>query len=199
MSWEAEDWAWDTPLVGTRKFVLIALARRADREGKNSWPTHEWLAWQVGRDVGTVRRVIADLVGSGYVTVRFRAGARVGVRARSNAYDLSMPPRPPDDERAVTRGREGDERATARGSGPDERAVTRGRGDLTSARFEPAPSSYPLLTPPTPPVAPCMAGCDDGWVIREDAVAPCPTCRPEARAFAATLDPSAPLPPEVRA
>jgi hypothetical protein len=66
MSIEAMAWAWDAPVKGTKKLVLLALAdwANADRE---AWPKVETIARRVGVHESTVREAIADLEALGLI------------------------------------------------------------------------------------------------------------------------------------
>ena len=64
------------------------LANLLERLGQNSsvWPSQATIADDVGISVATVKRSLAYLVASGFVTVR----QRPGVAGRANVYDINM-------------------------------------------------------------------------------------------------------------
>lgn len=77
--------AWSVPLPSGPKFLLVALADRADDAGK-SWPSREMLCEQTGMSPASVSRHLEALLASGLLTQQRR-------RQRSAEYVL--------DERAL--------------------------------------------------------------------------------------------------
>jgi hypothetical protein len=66
MSIEAMAWAWDAPVKGTKKLVLLALADWANADFE-AWPKVETIARRVGVHESTVREAIADLEAFGLI------------------------------------------------------------------------------------------------------------------------------------
>jgi hypothetical protein len=59
---------------GTAKLLLLAIARRADNDRWECWPSIEELARNIGKDERTVRRLTADLVDLGELEVAVKDG-----------------------------------------------------------------------------------------------------------------------------
>lgn len=77
-------WVWDhSPVGGTERLVLLAIADCADDAGANAWPSVATLARKVRLDERTVQRVIRRLVDGGHLAVSASAGGR-----SSNRYTV---------------------------------------------------------------------------------------------------------------
>lgn len=87
MSYKATNWAYDLPLTGTKKFVLVALADMADEEN-SCFPGQRRIADMVGRSVETVRRALIELETMGLIARERRIGS-YGYRT-SDRYWLSV-------------------------------------------------------------------------------------------------------------
>ncbi|WP_334459079.1 helix-turn-helix domain-containing protein [Micromonospora sp. CPCC 205554] len=86
MSVRVMSWVWDhSPVGGTQRLVLLAIADCADDTGENAWPSVATLARKVRLDERTVQRVIRRLVDGGHLTVSASAGGRA-----SNRYAVIM-------------------------------------------------------------------------------------------------------------
>ncbi len=59
-SLKATEWAWQQPLTGTKKLLLLAVAREVDKHGKCR-ATQEQLAEYCGCSVRQVRRMMKEL------------------------------------------------------------------------------------------------------------------------------------------
>jgi hypothetical protein len=82
MSIEATNWAWKQAVKSSTKLVLLALADRANADGK-SWPSIARVATETGMDKRSVYRHIRQLVDDGLVTVLPDNG-------RGNSYLLHL-------------------------------------------------------------------------------------------------------------
>jgi len=92
----ARDWAWAQALPPTAKYVLLALAERADDAGL-CWPSLAQLSAMTHLSVRSLRRVLRALAASGHLEVTVGAG-----RTRSR-YQLALNPRfEPEEERGHT-------------------------------------------------------------------------------------------------
>lgn len=58
--------AWDLPLTGNKKLVLMALADFANDQGK-CWPCIATIATKTGASESTVKRLVKELISDGYV------------------------------------------------------------------------------------------------------------------------------------
>lgn len=87
MSYKATNWAYDLPLTGSKKFVLVALADMAD-EANSCYPGQHRLANMTGRSVATVRRALEALEKLGLIEREHRIGA-FGHRT-SDRYTLQL-------------------------------------------------------------------------------------------------------------
>lgn len=87
MSYKATNWAYEMPLTGTAKPVLVALADMADEEG-SCYPGQERLASMTGLSVPTVARALKRLEALGLV-VRARRFGAFGYRT-SDRYHLQL-------------------------------------------------------------------------------------------------------------
>ena len=87
MSNKVQGWAWDVPVTGGLKLVLVALADHADDWG-NCWPGTRGLAVKCGVTERTVERHVAELAEAGWIkiTPRYRPdGSRT-----SNLFYLNI-------------------------------------------------------------------------------------------------------------
>ncbi|PZE33992.1 hypothetical protein DEJ21_14175 [Curtobacterium sp. MCSS17_006] len=111
MAHEAITWAWSLPLKMSRKFVLIALADRADEEF-SCFPGQENIARMTGSTSRTVRDAIADLEDMGLLT-RARRLRNDGTRS-SDRYVLNVGALPEDSSAGSATGnpREGYRKST---------------------------------------------------------------------------------------
>ncbi|MDJ0323190.1 helix-turn-helix domain-containing protein [Cryobacterium sp. PH31-AA6] len=92
MSYRATHWAYDLPLIGPAKFVLVALADMAD-EANTCYPGQKRLAIMTGFSEKTVSRAINSLDTMGLLTREQRHGNfgyRTSDRYRLN-LDVGMP------------------------------------------------------------------------------------------------------------
>ncbi len=87
MSAQATAWAWDQELPAARKFVLLALANRADEVGV-CWPSARDLGHLCGLSRSQVWRHVDAMKNDGLLRVanRFEGG-----RQTSNVFVLSLP------------------------------------------------------------------------------------------------------------
>ncbi|MEV4511358.1 helix-turn-helix domain-containing protein [Dactylosporangium sp. NPDC049525] len=68
-------WVWDfSPVGGTERLVLLAVADNAADDGSNAWPSLATLARKTRVDVRTVRRIIRRLEDGGHLLVEVAAG-----------------------------------------------------------------------------------------------------------------------------
>lgn len=90
MSYQATAWAYELPLIGSQKFVLVALADMAD-ESASCFPGQKRLAAMTGLSVRTVQRALEDLEAHGLITRqrRYAEGYRTSDRYRLN-LDVQM-------------------------------------------------------------------------------------------------------------
>lgn len=87
MSYKATNWAYDLPLSGSKKFVLVALADMAD-EANSCYPGQQRLADMTGRSIATVRRALEALEELGLLEREHRIGA--GGHRTSDRYRLKV-------------------------------------------------------------------------------------------------------------
>jgi hypothetical protein len=87
VSYKATNWAYELPLVGPQKFVLVALADMAD-EANSCYPGQKRLVAMTGFAEKTVRRALASLEDSGLLRREQRHGA-FGYRT-SDRYTLNV-------------------------------------------------------------------------------------------------------------
>lgn len=84
MSLAATIWAWEQPLEGTAKLVLLCIADHADAEGR-CFPSVDRIADRCGISARTVQRALRLLEGGGALGVEVRPGQaplyRLDVRA----------------------------------------------------------------------------------------------------------------------
>ncbi|MEV2238801.1 helix-turn-helix domain-containing protein [Micromonospora sp. NPDC049891] len=79
-------WVWDhSPVGGTDRLVLLAIADCAADDGTDAWPSIATLARKTRVDTRTVQRVIRRLVEGGHLMVDTTAGGR-----KSNTYTVVM-------------------------------------------------------------------------------------------------------------
>lgn len=96
MSVRVMSWVWDnSPVGGTDRLVLLAIADNADDTGGNAWPAIATLARKTVVDERTVQRSIRRLTEGGHLRVERTTGGR-----RSNRYTIIMDP--PTSETAPT-------------------------------------------------------------------------------------------------
>lgn len=105
MSAEHVGWAFRQPLPATRKFVLVALADRCNKDTLRCDPSMSRVAEDTGLDRSTVIRAIAALVEDGYITKVERT--RQNGSASTNAYQFpdvggSRTAPPPQSQGATT-------------------------------------------------------------------------------------------------
>ncbi|MFF1633950.1 helix-turn-helix domain-containing protein [Leifsonia sp. NPDC058248] len=87
MSYKATNWAYDLPLTGSKKFVLVALADMADEEN-TCYPGQERLGKMTGRSVATVRRALDALEALRLIEREHRIGS--GGHRTSDRYRLNL-------------------------------------------------------------------------------------------------------------
>jgi len=87
MSYKATNWAYDLPLTGSAKPVLVALADMAD-EDNSCFPGQRKLAAMTGRSVKTIERALTYLEGMGLLSRVKRYGSN-GWRT-SDRYVLNL-------------------------------------------------------------------------------------------------------------
>lgn len=87
MSYKATAWAYDLPLKGPAKIVLVALADFADEAG-SCYPGQERLALMTGLSRATIQRALQRLEGMGLMTREHRYDRR-GYRT-SDRYVLTL-------------------------------------------------------------------------------------------------------------
>ncbi|MFZ4894651.1 helix-turn-helix domain-containing protein [Plantibacter sp. Mn2098] len=87
MSYKATNWAYELPITGPQKFVLVALADMADEES-SCYPGQPRLAQMTGFSVATVRRALDKLEDRGLIEREHRHGA-FGYRT-SDRYHLKL-------------------------------------------------------------------------------------------------------------
>ncbi|MGC5381235.1 helix-turn-helix domain-containing protein [Micromonospora sp. DT68] len=79
-------WVWDnSPVGGTERLVLLAIADCAADDGSNAWPSIATLARKTRVDSRTVQRVIRRLADDGHLLVNATTGGR-----KSNTYTVVM-------------------------------------------------------------------------------------------------------------
>jgi hypothetical protein len=88
MSLKATAWAWEQPLDGRKKQLLLAIARAVDETGSCRSVTQDDLAISCGCTVRQVRRLVGELAAERYLPHR-RRGRNGGGRAA----DLYVLPR----------------------------------------------------------------------------------------------------------
>jgi hypothetical protein len=75
MSVRVMTWVWDhSPVGGTERLVLLAIADCAADDGTNAWPALSTLARKTLLDERTVRRIIRRLEDGGHLAVAVAAG-----------------------------------------------------------------------------------------------------------------------------
>ena len=84
MSYRATGWAYDLPLAGAKKFVLVALADMADEAG-SCFPGQERLVEMTGLSIRTVRRALESLERTGLLVRESRHDVR-GYRTSDRYY-----------------------------------------------------------------------------------------------------------------
>jgi DNA-binding Lrp family transcriptional regulator len=92
MSYKATNWAYELPLTGSQKFVLVALADMAD-EANTCYPGQQRIAEMTGFSEATVRRALKALEESGLLSREARHGAygyRTSDRYRLNVGSLPV-------------------------------------------------------------------------------------------------------------
>jgi len=86
MSIRVMTWVWDnSPVGGSERLLLLAIADCANDEGGNAWPSIATLARKCRIDGRTVQRIIRRLADAGHLTVVASAGGR-----GSNVYTVVM-------------------------------------------------------------------------------------------------------------
>jgi DNA-binding transcriptional MocR family regulator len=88
MSVRVSTWAWQQPLVGADKLVLLALADQANDAG-SCWPGQATLAKKCGISERTLQSRLAKLESGGYIA-RERRHRSDGPRT-SDLYTLALP------------------------------------------------------------------------------------------------------------
>lgn len=106
-TWRSAIAAPDSGLKPTQRHVALTLALHMNERGGSAFPGAKRLADETGLAVGTVRRVLTELVAEGWLELRERGGRR-GESRRANVYVASIPhPRLPvtdDDGSSSERG-----------------------------------------------------------------------------------------------
>lgn len=87
MSYKATNWAYDLPILGPQKFVLVALADMADEAG-SCYPSHSRLSQMTGLSASTVKRALERLEEGEYIR-RERRHDKNGYRT-SDRYYLAL-------------------------------------------------------------------------------------------------------------
>lgn len=87
MSYKATHWAYELPVSGSAKAVLVALADMAD-EGGTCFPGQDRLSAMTGWSVRTVSRALSELEEMGAIS-RFRRYGKGGFRT-SDRYQLNL-------------------------------------------------------------------------------------------------------------
>lgn len=87
MSYKATNWAYDLPVTGPQKAVVVALADMADEAG-TCFPGHDRISSMTGWSVSTVARALKTLESSGLISREHRQGA-YGYRT-SDRYRLHL-------------------------------------------------------------------------------------------------------------
>ncbi len=86
MSVKVSSWVWEhSPVGGSERLVLLAIADCAADDGTNAWPSVATLARKCRVDERTVQRIIRRLSGGGHLLVEASAGGR-----GSNRYAVVM-------------------------------------------------------------------------------------------------------------
>lgn len=93
MSLRAMTWVWDQPIAPNHKIVLLAIADHAHDDGTNAWPSAERISAMTGYSVRSVRRLIHEMVGAGYLRIE-----HAGTGRSTSRY--AIPLHGPDLERA---------------------------------------------------------------------------------------------------
>jgi len=83
MSLKASAWAWDMPVNGLTKLVLLAIADYAGRDNDSAWPSMDTLATRCGISRMTAVRAIRELQDKKLLEVESRAN-------RTNLYRLPV-------------------------------------------------------------------------------------------------------------
>jgi len=83
MSLKASAWAWDMPVNGLTKLVLLAIADYAGRENASAWPSLDTLATRCGISRATAVRAVRELQDKKLLEVESRAN-------RTNLYRLPL-------------------------------------------------------------------------------------------------------------
>lgn len=73
MSIAALNWAFNQPVMGAAKAVLIVLADHVDQDGW-CWPTVARIGFRAGCDVRTVQRALRQLAGDGLIQAEIAVG-----------------------------------------------------------------------------------------------------------------------------
>jgi len=124
MSVKALTWAFEQPLAGNEKVVLLALADHADENG-SCWPSMRRIAEKACIAERTVRRILIVLEEGGFLLVNSQHDP--SGRSAPNRYELAMAGR-------VTNCQGG--RVTLVSGGGD--TVVRGEGDTVVTPYEPS-------------------------------------------------------------
>lgn len=135
MSVKALSWAFDQPLAGNEKVVLLALADHADENG-SCWPSMRRLAEKACIAERTVRRILITLEEGGFVAVNSQHDP--SGRSAPNRYELAMGGRVTNCQGGVTLVSGGDD------------TVVRGEGDTVVTPYEPSDRTISKINPPTP-------------------------------------------------
>ncbi|MEW2382304.1 helix-turn-helix domain-containing protein [Micromonospora sp. NPDC047707] len=86
MSVRVMTWVWDhSPVGGTERLVLLAIADCAADDGANAWPSLGTLARKARLDERTVRRIIRRLEVGGHLLVEVAAGTPTAPAAAAAA------------------------------------------------------------------------------------------------------------------
>lgn len=87
MGIKAMTWAFEQPISGNEKVILLALADHADDDGY-CWPSISRLVERSYTSESTVRRTLSDLRSMGFIEVESRTSEEG--RSMSNGYQLMM-------------------------------------------------------------------------------------------------------------
>jgi Helix-turn-helix domain len=98
MSSTATAWAWEQPLTGRKKQLLLTIARAVDETGSCCSVTQDGLAVSCGCTVRQVRRLVKELAAERYLA-HLRRGALGGGRA-PDLYVLPREAREPTNANA---------------------------------------------------------------------------------------------------
>jgi hypothetical protein len=153
----ALSWAFNAPVHGPLKAVLVALADHADEEGGNCYPSIDRLILFSGFKERAVQYALRELVALGWIS----AGSKIGGRSNPTRYTLHVDRLSPSEDckpALLKEARRAPLEKGARDAGKDARGAQK---SAPGAQKDAPHAPEPLLTPINPQEPPARVSASD--------------------------------------